>query len=431
MTRCYWTDWLRSFVPVAIVLMLISISAVLGIWAWVWMGIWVFIALELLNQLFRVWKRFFWPSAFHRRTWGQKFASAAVWLAILTFSAPLMVVSAIKLSQSATLKTAADLKSAEAQIARVGNFIDYRGQIHVHSYLSHDSEMKLKYIAQAAKANGIRWVMLTDHISCLPPGGLPREIDGMLFIYGSERSWYGQGSCLRAPIDASPRFRAFGHLEKLELWDIEGRWDAIELVNFHGNCNKNTGELISNILCRPREVYRPMTVVLNENLQRWHELSENEERPIPIFAGTDTHEKVRLLGVSFDPCQFMLGLVSTHILIDKDKPLSEDSVLEALKEGRSYIVFDYLGNAPGFNFFAQKDGQQHPMGSTVTAPDFLVCDNSFRWDFTVKAFRDNRLVATWDQPPNIVIAPVPPGFWRIEIWRNGSPWVISGQIFVQ
>lgn len=431
MEQYRWTDWFRSFVPPAIVLAFISILAVLGIWAWVWMALWILAVLELLNQLLRLAKRMFWPSAFRRKTWGQKLASAAVWTAIVIFSAPLMIVAAAKLSQSATLKTAADLKSAEAQIARVGNFIDYRGQVHVHSYLSHDSEMKLKDIAKAAKGNGIRWVILTDHISCPPPGEPPREIDGVVFIYGSERDWRRQGSHLRVPIDGSPRFRAYGHLEKLKSWRGDEQWDAIELVNFHGNCNKNAGKLIVNVLCRPREVYRPLTAVLPENLERWQELSEREGRPIPIFAGPDAHENVRLLGIQLDPCSFMLGLVSTHVLVDKEKPLNEDSVLEALKRGRSYIVFDYLGNPTGFNFCVQRGPEQFPIGSVVANPDFLFCDNSFKWDFVVKAFCDNRLIATWDQPPNITIAPLSPGFWRVEIWRHGMPWIISGQILVR
>ena len=39
----------------------------------------------------------------------------------------------------------------------------YRGVMHVHSYLSHDSEGNLNDLIPAAKNNGIDFIFLTDH----------------------------------------------------------------------------------------------------------------------------------------------------------------------------------------------------------------------------------------------------------------------------
>ena len=50
----------------------------------------------------------------------------------------------------------------------------YRGVLHVHSYLSHDSKGTLNDIIPAAKSDGIDFIFLTDHprgnIDTIPKG---------------------------------------------------------------------------------------------------------------------------------------------------------------------------------------------------------------------------------------------------------------------
>jgi|GEM_PF-234391 len=60
-----------------------------------------------------------------------------------------------------------------------------RGAYHVHSDLSHDSQLSLEEIAQAAKLAGLDFVVLTDHDTQLPH---LRSIDGVTLIPGAELS---------------------------------------------------------------------------------------------------------------------------------------------------------------------------------------------------------------------------------------------------
>ena len=69
----------------------------------------------------------------------------------------------------------------------------YRGVLHVHSYLSHDSKGTLADIVPAAKADGIDFVFLTDHprnnIDTFPHG-YKGNYDGVLIEPGSEKQGF-------------------------------------------------------------------------------------------------------------------------------------------------------------------------------------------------------------------------------------------------
>ena len=62
-------------------------------------------------------------------------------------------------------KQVADLNKLKKEPAGVTDLKVYRGVMHVHSYLSHDSEGKLTDIVPAAKNNGIEFVFLTGRLT--------------------------------------------------------------------------------------------------------------------------------------------------------------------------------------------------------------------------------------------------------------------------
>jgi|GEM_PF-2417879 len=316
-------------------------------------------------------------------------------------------------------------------------FVDVRGQIHVHSYLSHDSEGKLEDIARAAKAAGVRWVILTDHISGLPDGNLPAEIDGVLFIYGQERSWEKQGSRFSAPLQKEPaeRLHVYGHIEQYRGAD-DSRWQAIELVNFHANALEKAWTILGRIFSSPAKVYDELLFVRQNNLEYWQSLAERRGRPVPIVVGTDAHEQIKIWGNTLDPYEFMFRLMSTHVILDSDESVSEESILRAIGDGRTYIAFDCLGDPAGFEFMAlSRGGNRCFTGGTVKGPTTLWvgCENAFQGD-ELRLFRDNKIMISEKFLPEMVAKAFlypEPGFWRVEIWRNGKPWIISGQILVK
>jgi predicted metal-dependent phosphoesterase TrpH len=84
----------------------------------------------------------------------------------------------------------------EEQPPIFGAYKDYRGVIHCHSFLSHDSPGQIADIVAAAQTNGLDFVMMTDHIT---PEAITNGVTGMqgptLFILGAEIS-QAKGSIL-------------------------------------------------------------------------------------------------------------------------------------------------------------------------------------------------------------------------------------------
>ena len=350
----------------------------------------------------------------------------AGWLMAVPVFLFLVIVTGTKYGQLNIENAARSNKQAVSVRPEQKEFIDVRGEIHVHSFLSWDSKGTFEEIAQAAKKNGIRWIILTDHIGQLPPGNYPDEVDNVLFIYGQERchkiDGVDCGSDLRASLkDGERHLNLYGHIEKFrrspnQQWE---RCDGIELVSLHGNGRTYLGKLLAKLFWAPEEVYPDLTVATRENLTYWQKLAELEQRPIPIFAAPDAHQNMGILGVHLDPYGFIFKMISTHIWIEKNEDLNQASIFRAIKLGRTYIAFDYLGDTTGFQFWAAENANC----IRVELP---------RLTGKLKIFRDNTLIAEYQSAPSSVSVPMPlPGFWRVEVERDGKPWIVSGQILVK
>lgn len=364
-----------------------------------------------------------------KKRWWLPIIPAVVYLSLCVFSITMFAITTVKIGQSGMMP-----KSETAAVYQSNDgFIDYRGQIHVHSYLSSDasSDSSFEKIAQAAKSAGVSWIILTDHIDHLPDGDYPDNVNGVLFIYGVEENWKKEKSSIfRASLkDSSPKLNLHGHIEDFG-WSGNPdwrSWDAIELVNFHANSFKKPGSILLRGLFNPRRLYQVLTDVLPQNFRYWQSLAEREQRPIPIFAGPDAHQNVGILGVQVDPYDLMLSLVSTHIWLRDWEALNQYSIFEAIKRGRTYISFDYLGDPTGFQFWAEYGYEEKFFtGDTVTKPRKLVVKNPLPSGTEVRMIWNNQ--ATWFVSE---IENPQPGFWRVEIWKDGNPWIISGQILVK
>lgn len=372
-------------------------------------------------------------------------APVAVSLLLACFSLTMFAITTVKIGQYGMTPKS----EMEAVHQSSEGFIDYRGQIHVHSYLSSDasSDSSFEKIAQAAKSAGVSWIILTDHIDHLPDGNYPDNVNGVIFIYGIEEDWKKEKSSIfRASLkDRTPKLNLHGHIEDFgRSGNPEWRsWDAIELVNFHANSFKKPGSILWRALFDPRHLYQALTDVLPQNFQYWQSLAEREQRPIPIFAGPDAHQNVGILGVQVDPYDLMLSLVSTHIWLRDWETLNQYSIFEAIKRGRTYISFDYLGDPTGFQFWAESgsgkknftgDMAEKPWILEIALPNSLLIENGgFGKMYNVrgievKFYHNNSLI---EGALSCAITNPQPGFWRVEIWKDGNPWIISGQILVK
>lgn len=258
--------------------------------------------------------------------------------------------------------------------ARAGaELLDLRGAVHVHTRVSHDSRGSIGDIVDAAHDAGIAWVAFTEHTRHARLQPAQGEVEGVLLIPGWEISSAG-GSILalgvrdRAGLPHEPRALvdaiharggvAFvGHLERSELAQpdryAEAAPDGIELANLHANANEVRFRLALGELLLPAPLaLRSLLRTPRANLARWAELPGARA----IVGGVDAHAKFRALGPlggTLDRYRDLFRLLTTHVLV---RERTAPAILEALREGRSYVAFEGLGAVERFEVTREADG---------------------------------------------------------------------------
>ncbi len=309
--------------------------------------------------------------------------------------------------------------------------MDIRGQIHVHSLKSHDSRGTFEEIARAANASGVRWIILTDHEnpSAQKQKESSRVIDGVLFIFGTETS---QGaSLLTAPETNGGQLSVCGHIERLDHSNMCDNVDALEIVNLHANAVQEKRRLGLNLFFAPHRFYDTLNFVLPSNFEVWHRLATKQGRIIPIVAGPDAHANQKILGTTIDTYDIMFHLVSTHVMLEKNEGLSEETLFRAIHGGRTYVSFDYLGDPTGFRFYAEENGPPMPQTASQRERKLIARMATPDKGAEIKFFHGNQVVSARTDALGGFVENPDPGFWRVVAYKDGRPWIISGFILVR
>jgi hypothetical protein len=334
-------------------------------------------------------------------------------------------------------------------------FWDLRGQVHCHSYLSHDSRGTLAQIAEAARATRTDFVVMTDHQT---PDSIPKGwrgwYRGVLFVVGAEIN-FERGSLLVFPLrrylsthgslrmlvaraHAQGALVFVAHPEKFARWDDVARVgiDGSELFNLHAQATAASKlevlalgllapvrALLALLVSRPDDNFRTLAV-------RWR------SQRLPVIAGGDAHENVKLfgpLGGTVTTYEQVFRTVCNHVLA---RERTEEAVVEALREGRSYLAFELEQDASGFEFTARlpgtDEGGGHELllgeagpwrpGTRLRARTPRAAELVLRRDGTVVA----RARGTELTHP----APGPGAYW-IEASLDGAPWIVSNPIYLR
>jgi len=300
----------------------------------------------------------------------------------------------------------------------------YRGVLHVHSYLSHDSKGTLNDILPAAKSDGIDFIFLTDHprgdIDTIPKGykGL---YDGVLIEPGSEKqgfdTWPLDSTIIDWRVDKDTVARNivskggiifYAHTEEPHNW-ANPYYQGMEIYNFHTDTkDESLPFVIINFIVNGNK-YRPWALreMFNEQttiLARWDSL--NIRRKIVGFSAVDSHEnqnfrarylpdgRVQWFGPNAHPIDTMevkiwnkwlfnepdqsgwifkwmvdtykegFNYITNYVLADT---LTVPSLGDHLKKGHLFTAFKSLGDAKGFVYYSknQKDSLNGIMGDSV------------------------------------------------------------------
>jgi hypothetical protein len=288
-----------------------------------------------------------------------------------------------------------------------GTLHDYRGIIHCHSFLSHDSDGTIEEITAACRIVGVDFVMMTDHPADVPEGEPTTGLHGgVLFFAGAEkqnRLWIEDMVFV-------------AHPEEFKQWD-DAALVGMEIYNTHADTKKDP-KLLDGLkydgIRRFLGFWDPPT----DFLKKWDAMAQR--RRFVGIAGNDAHQNIRIGKVQLDPYEYVFRFVNTHVLAE-----SRDDIVEALRAGHAYVAFEMETPATGFRFAAGDSimGDEAPVGCRlrVTLPR----------PAPMRIVRDGEVVAV----DRLDFVADRPGVYRVEVDQTIQgrvlPWIYSNPIYVR
>ena len=350
-------------------------------------------------------------------------------------------------------------------------YIDYKGVIHVHTFLGGHSTGTFAELIAAAKANQLDFVIMTEHPQAeFDTSGMTLNGThaGVLFINGNEvasangdRLLLIPGTSNAAPMNTQSTQQIVeqqklngglaiaAYLSESDTWKSSAV-DGVEVYNLFTNARqirpvvmffdgfwsfRSYADLMfANFFARP-----------DENLRRWDTAIMDTNRKLVATAGNDAHSNVgvslnddsgkQLIGVKLDPYERSFRTVRTHILIKKGNGLTRESVLQALSQGHCYISFDLFGEAAGFSFSLKNS-------NTIMGDEIASVTNSELVVRVPLAARivmiKNGTVVDQRQGTTAEFLTTGPGVYRAEIYLDslpapalGKPWIVSNPIYLR
>jgi hypothetical protein len=317
-------------------------------------------------------------------------------------------------------------------------FTEYKGVVHVHSFLGGHSAGTFSEIISAAQANQLNFVIMTEHTEKdfdTAQMTLQGVHGGVLFINGNEVSAENGDRLLVLPGEVS----IAAYPEELKNWDT-ARINAVEVYNVFTNARRiNPVIAFFDVLWSQRS-YPELIFALyfqrpDENLKRWDQALA--QGPLTATGGNDAHANIgvslkdssgkTLLGIQLDPYATSFRLVRLHVLMEEGKTLDAATLMEAVKAGHCFIGFDFLGDPSGFVFEAENGKIQ---GDEIS----LTPDTRLRVRSPVPAriviFKDG---AVWvdEMTASKEIQVTERGVYRVEVYLfDNLPWIISNPVYV-
>lgn len=356
---------------------------------------------------------------------------------------------------------------------------DYTGVIHLHSDYSHDGRASILEIVEAARANGIDFVMLTDHDWLQAKhDGYERSYDGVLLFIGIEvtprynhylafgideplitcdlawvfpyedeqeispqfyidwvRSKGGLGFIAHPDHEGALRFHVKQH--PWNDWSVTG-YTGIGIWDFMTDFQSRLKGYPSALLSYYFPAYR-LRGPKKETLARWDDL--NRSRKVVGIGELDNHETVKkLLGIQFHifPFSKAFRFIRTHILTEaeflKEDELDREIILSALRRGRAYVALEYFERAEGFSFVIMDESEVATMGDEFFLDDLAIVQIELPMKGKIRLIKDGELFR--EQVGRELTCGIDePGIYRVEVYHRRAlmyrPWIFSNPIYVR
>jgi hypothetical protein len=356
-------------------------------------------------------------------------------------------------------------------------FTDYKGVIHVHSFLGGHSTGTFSEIINAAKLNDLDFVVMTEHpeddfdtaemtLKGLHGGTLfinGNEVvtangDRLLLIPGNDAASLADARSTQQVIDRQKAMGGFTFItypEQFKSWQVSG-FDGIEVYNLFSNILRikriNRPVILLDGLWSYRD-YRELVFANfferpSESLKRWDDAALASDRRLVGTAGNDAHSNIGLslndpsgklfVGFKVDPYERSFRMVRNHVLIERGKPLTRESLLDALSRGHCYMSFDLFGDPTGFSYWAENGTEKRITGDEIKLEGGARLRISTPLKSRIVLVRDGSVIQEQDGVMQSEFTATQAGNYRVEVFLSQlpgrvsqQPWIISNPIYVR
>ena len=338
--------------------------------------------------------------------------------------------------------------NSERRVPESNGFTDYKGVIHVHSFLGGHSSGSFSEIIAAAQANQLQFVIMTEHTEKdfdTAAMTLQGVHGGVLFINGNEMSAPNGDRLLRLPGEVS----IAAYPEEFKNWDTPGL-DGVEVYNVFTNAKRINPVVAFFDAVWSKRSYPDLMFAFyltrpDEGLKLWDQALTRAR--LTGVAGNDAHANIgvslkdssgkTLLGIQLDPYETSFRLVRLHALIEANKPLDATSLLDAVRAGHCFIGFDFLGDSSGFSFTVENAGERKIQGDEIS----LKPETRLRVQSPVAGriviLKDGAILLDETGISGKELPISEKGVYRTEIYLPQlglvakQPWIISNPIYVR
>jgi hypothetical protein len=362
------------------------------------------------------------------------------------------------------------------RVAPQGNpdWVEYKGVVHVHSFLGGHSAGNFEEIIDAAKSNQLNFVVMTEHTSDhfnTAAMTLKGMHDGILFINGNEVRASDSDRLLLLPGDETANSSNGATTQEL-ISQISAK-GLLAFVTYpqdfkSWNASGYAGVEVYNVYTKARQInplvmffdglwsYRSYPNLLfanfyrrpGENLQKWDEAIAATGRKLVAITGNDAHSNIgvslnsdsggTLLGLKLDPYERSFRLVRLHILVPKDKSFDSASLLEAIGAGHCFIGFDLFGETGGFGFSASNGTDDRIQGDEISLGKEVRLMVSLPVAGRILLLKDGKVMTDETGITKKDYAVTEKGSYRVEVYlpslgkpAGDQPWIISNPIYIR
>lgn len=371
------------------------------------------------------------------------------------------------------------LNSESALSEKLGGVTEFKGVIHVHSFLGGHSTGTFADIISAAQSNQLDFVVMTEHPSSnfnTAEMTLKGNHGGVLFVNGNEVSTAVGDRLLLIPGDAQAAddgkwstqevltrrttgLTVVGYPQEFKSWGSSG-YKGIEVYNVYTNARRiNPVVMFFDALWSYRSypdlLFATFYERPAENLKLWDEQIKQRGERIVATAGNDAHANIglslndstgkTLLGFKLDPYERSFRLVRMHILVklpisgDVDfSSLKEGDLLSAISAGHCFIGFDLFGDTTGFRYQAHDEDENRMMGDEIKLENEVRLTVSLPVAGRIVLLKDGVVVEDKNAVSKLEFVAREKGSYRVEAYlpqlakpAGNQPWIISNPIYVR